>query len=53
MTLFRKMSSSLPGKRREAPSSPMTTRQSILLRKIRFSRMDARVKPAHDGVRAP
>jgi hypothetical protein len=43
MTLFRKMSSSLPG----------LTRQSILLRKIRFSRMDARVKPAHDGVRAP
>jgi hypothetical protein len=53
MILLRKMPSSLPGKRREAPSSRSTTRQSIALRKIHFSQMDARVEPAHDGVRAP
>jgi hypothetical protein len=52
MILFRKMPSSLPGKRREAPSSRLTTRQSISLRKVHFFRMDARVKPAHDGVSA-
>jgi hypothetical protein len=33
----------LPGKRREAPSSRLMTRQSIALQK-----MDARVQPAHD-----
>jgi hypothetical protein len=52
MTLLRKMPSSLPDKRREAPSSRLTIRQSISLRKIHFFRMDARVKPAHDGVGA-
>jgi hypothetical protein len=36
------------------PSSlPGFTRQSIALRKIHFSQMDARVEPAHDGVREP
>ena len=42
MALFQKMSSSLPG----------LTRQSISVRKIHFFQMDARVEPAHDGVRA-
>jgi len=42
MNLFQKKSSSLPG----------LTRQSIALRKILFIQMDARVEPAHDGVRA-
>jgi len=31
-------------------SLPGLTRQSIAFRKIRFFKMDARVKPAHDGV---
>src|SRR5207249_10078577 len=35
----------LPLQRRSIPSLPGLTRQSILLRK----KMDARVKPAHDG----
>jgi len=51
MNLFQKMASSLPGKRRQAPSSRLTTRQSISLRKIHFFQMDARVEPAHDGAR--
>jgi len=42
MTLFQKTWSSLPG----------LTRQFIVLGKIHFSQMDARVEPAHDGVRA-
>jgi hypothetical protein len=33
-------------------SLPGLTRQSIAFHKIRFVRMDARVKPAHDGVRS-
>jgi hypothetical protein len=52
MTLFRKKPSSLPDKRREAPSSRLKIRQSIPLRKIHFFQMDARVEPAHDGARA-
>jgi hypothetical protein len=51
MILFQKKPSSLPDKRREVPSSRLKIRQSISLRKIHFFRMDARVKPAHDGVR--
>jgi len=31
-------------------SSPDLIRRSIAFRKIRFFQMDARVKPAHDGV---
>jgi hypothetical protein len=42
MNRFQKMSSSSPG----------LTRQSIALRKILFFQIDARVEPAHDGVRA-
>jgi len=38
---------------RKMPSSlPDLIRQSIALRKIHFFQMDARVEPAHDGVRA-
>jgi hypothetical protein len=42
MNVFRKKPSSLPH----------SIRQSIALRKIRFFQVDARLKPAHDGVRA-
>jgi len=52
MDLFQKMSSSLPDKWRHAPSSRLTTRQSIALRNVGFFQIDARVGPAHDGVRA-
>jgi len=51
MDLLRKMSSSLPDKGREAPSSRLKIRQSISFRNI-HSLMGAQVKPAHDGVRA-
>jgi len=51
MNLPQKMSSSLPDKRREEPSSRLKIRQSISFHNI-HSLMDARVRPAHDGVRA-
>jgi hypothetical protein len=53
MTLLQKKSSSSPGSTRLRGRSPFgeaKARRSILLRKIGFFRMDARVKPAHDGV---
>ena len=50
MAHVQKMSSSWPGKRRDAPSSNLKTRPSISFRKI-HSLMDARAKPAHDGAR--
>jgi hypothetical protein len=52
MTCFQEMSSSSPGNRHEAPSSRKIARQSIPLRKIHLSLMNARVEPAHDGARA-
>jgi hypothetical protein len=51
MIRFHKMSSSSPDKRRDAPSSNLKIRRSTTFRNI-HSLMDARVKPAHDGVRA-
>jgi hypothetical protein len=48
MTLFKKMSASWPGKRREASSSRLKTRPSI--DNNPFLEMDARVEPAHDEV---
>jgi hypothetical protein len=54
MNLPQKISSSLPGiaVRRTASIPLALTRQSTSLRKIHFSLMDARAKPAHDGARA-
>jgi hypothetical protein len=42
----------MKARRKKSLSSPDLIRRSIAFCEIRFSLMDARVKPAHDGVGA-